>query len=186
MTASIGEVVESGWTVGLFATWHERRRIQIKLDESFNEGLQDDLGRRFSRSLYYELDIGGIKRIWIPCFVSWVVFEFEHKGVPRSGQYMNIYCVPRDVACMSFKRQYADLFGWKAEDERVEQFWSDIRAAVEIFLQHTHDLYEKSVPDPHPPRFIAFEWGSNVYNWQDDFPKIATSALKLIREARNS
>ena len=185
MIVSPGDIVD-GWTVGNLATWNEHRRIQIKLAEGFDESLQDDLGRRrFSQSLYYEIEKSATKRIWLPCFVSWEMFEFEHKGIPRAGQYTNIYCVPRDLAYLNFKRQYADIFGRRPEDGRVEQFWSDIRAAVEIFLQHDRDLYERSVPDPRPPRFVPFEWGSDVYNWQEDFPKIAMSALKLIQEARN-
>lgn len=185
MTLSPGDITEDGWTAGYLAVWHERRGIQIKLAEGFNEGLKDDLGRSFCRSLYYEFEKSALKRIWLPCFISWEMFDFEYKGEPRVGQYMNVYCIPRDVAYLNFKRQYADIFGWSPADESVDRFWSDICAALEIFLQYPRDLYERSVPDPRPPRFIPFEWGRRVLNWQDDFPKMAASALELIQEARS-
>lgn len=184
MSEPFGEVVEGGWSVGGFAVWHERRDVQIKLDEGFNEGLKDDLGRRFVRSLYYEFERSATKRIWIPCFVSWEAFEFEHKGVLGSGQYLNIYCVPRDVADRLFRRQFANLFGREPDEKQGDQFWSDIGAAVDIFLQQNREIYERSVPDPRPPRFILFEWGGQSLDWRDG-AKLAASALEAIREARS-
>jgi hypothetical protein len=185
MTVSPGDVVEGGWTVGYLATWHERRGLQIKLAEGFDEHLQDDLGRQFSRSLFYEFDKSALKRVWIPCFVSWELFDFEHNGALHTGQYINIYCVPRDMADRNFRRQYADIFGRMPAEEVVEQFWADISTAVDIFLQYGRDKYERSVWEPRSPRFILFEWRHDAFNGLEDFRKIAASALKLIQEARN-
>lgn len=186
MTLSPGDVTEGGWTVGHRAVWHERRGIQIKLDESFEEHLEDDLGRRFSRSLFYEFDKSALKRVWIPCFLSWELFDFEHNDALRAGQYINIYCVPRDMADRSFRRQYVDIFGRMPSEHMVEQFWADISTAVDIFLQYSRDLYERSVWSPRPPHFILFDWGRHTFNGLEDFRKIAASALTLIQEARKA
>lgn len=184
MTVSPGDVVEGGWTVGYLSIWHERRGLQIKLAEGFDEQLQDDLGRQFSRSLLYEFDKSALKRVWAPCFLSWEVFEFEHEGALRSGQYINIYCVPRDMADRNFRRQYVDIFGHAPEEEVVEQFWADIAAAVGIFLQYGREIYERSVWNPRLSHFILFEWGRDAFNGLEDYRKIAASALKLIQTAR--
>jgi hypothetical protein len=176
-----GEAVGGFRQIIPFTVQDERQGVTIRLGEGFEEGLQDDLGRRFTRSLYFEF---ANNRIWIPCFISWEVFEFEYRGSLQSGQYMNIYCVPRDVADWSFRSQYADIFGGRPDEAIVEQFWSDIGTAMDLFLKYARELYERSVPDPRPPRFILFEWGGEVSNWLHDFQSIAASALKLIQEAR--
>jgi hypothetical protein len=184
MNTPFGEVLESGWSVGGFAVWHERRNLQIKLAEGLLEGLKDSLGRRFLRSLYYEFDRSAAKRIWIPCFISWEAFEFEHKGTLRSSQYTNIFCVPRDVADKLFRRQYSDLFGREPNEEQAEQFWADMGAAVDIFLQNDREIYERSVPDPRPPRFILFEWGREVLVLRD-WTELAASAQKVVQDAQS-
>ena len=186
MTVSPGDSLENGWTVGYRALWHERRNIQIKLEEGLNETLLDDIGQKFCKSIYYEFERSASKRIWIPCFLSSEEFESYYKGVRYKRYYADMYCIPRDISDRIFRNQYADIFGRHPRKATVEQFWSDIRTAVDIFLQFERDLYERSVHDPRPPRYILFEWGSDVSNWLEDFPKIALSALKLIREARAS
>ena len=163
--------------VGPFFVSDREKGLDITLAESPGGRMEDAQGLGFNHTIEMRFSKA---RLWIPCFSRNEKYTLNFRGIIRQSSYISIFAIPGDVAKIAFLEQFLFIFGRAPSSDETKQFWSDIEAALNIFLQKDRSYYEESVASPRDPRFVIFDHRVNLRgsNWTTlDWREVASSAL---------
>lgn len=173
-------------TVAPYCVSDRERGLEVMLADGPGPRIEDANGSTINHTL--EFRFSGV-RLWIPCFTRNEKYTLIFKGSERVSSYIGMCAVPRNVAEITFSKQFSLIFGRLPLGEEVAHFWIDVEAVVHLFQQYARSYYEQNVRKPVTPRFIVFEHAMDVghvdwttMNWRE-LASSASVAMDAAAEA---
>lgn len=173
-------------TTAPFFVSDKERGLDITLADGPGGRMEDAHGLGFHKTIEVRFSN---KRIWIPCFTHNERYTFNFRGEERFSAYISIFSIPIDIAKIAFSNQFKFIFDKYPSGGEAQQFWSDIKASINLFLEIDRSCYEERVANPSKPRFILFDYGLPTphVSWTDlNWREIATRALTVMAAAREA